>query len=443
MWSVSLVIESCNFVALYHSLSVERTGVTEKGKHKKNQARGPRFRKPAILFLFAGLLASACNEQKDIPTLDVKILSPPEGSFLHPGEALRITVEMLQNQGEASMHIYQDGELIAINDKTSLDTLMALPPHPGIHTLRVEVRTDGIPVGESQSSYTLLEDAGGEWFLSGWTYAGEIPDRAADAIESLQGGGQAILCRHLPEPGSVIFRTGNAQGKLEFLVDGVLKSRRFGAVSGDRFAFYLDSGRHVFKWIAREGGIRVDQLHLYPGREMHTPGEYYGGGIVYHVDSSGKEGLIAAREDGQYDGIREMPWGCRDLPITTGTQAKSRTDGMGNTLAISEDCDWEQTAARYCLDLEISEGGRVYDDWYLPAIAELSRLYENRDAVGNLFGKYYWSSSSRSNHGAQVINFQDGSFHGANRNIPLEAGPISAEILVRPVRSLAGDQGYK
>ncbi|MEZ5073067.1 MAG: hypothetical protein R2751_19510 [Bacteroidales bacterium] len=109
---------------------------------------------------------------------------------------------------------------------------------------------------------------------------------------------------------------------------------------------------------------------------------------------------------------------------------------MANTRAIVRDCDWLKIAARFCDDLEVSDRGRVYDDWFLPAIYQLDRLHTRKDAVGNLDGEYYWSSTSDYESGAAVINFIDGRHHGANRNIPQAAGPIAIGIFVRPVRAL-------
>ena len=34
-----------------------------------------------------------------------------------------------------------------------------------------------------------------------------------------------------------------------------------------------------------------------------------------------------------------------------------------------------------------------HSDWYLPAIAELDTLYQNRNAIGNFNAATYWSST--------------------------------------------------
>ena len=106
----------------------------------------------------------------------------------------------------------------------------------------------------------------------------------------------------------------------------------------------------------------------------------------------------------------------------------------GNTWAIVQDCNLEQIAARYCFDFTTFHYDTLQDDWYLPAIMELNKLYLNRDMLEGLGGQYYWSSTSSSSSGARVINFIDGSHHGAHRNIPNVSGPVAAGIHVRPIR---------
>jgi hypothetical protein len=236
------------------------------------------------------------------------------------------------------------------------------------------------------------------------------------------------------KPGSIRFQVINGTDRLEFYVDGLLKARWFGMNDWAEYVYTLEAGDHILKWIATGDQVGIDEVCFDSGFTQHSPGEYVGGGIVFYVDSSLEHGLIAAFEDGTYDGHREIPWGCNGLQLTSGNRASSNSDGERNTLAIIRDCDWEQTAARYCHNLEVGDGLDIYDDWYLPALDELDLLYKHREIVGNLDGQYYWSSTSQTTFGARVINFYDGSHHGANRNIPKVAGPVSAGIFVRPIR---------
>ena len=61
---------------------------------------------------------------------------------------------------------------------------------------------------------------------------------------------------------------------------------------------------------------------------------------------------------------------------------------------------------RICNELQITEGGITYADWYLPSITELKMIYEKKEKVvasanangGNYFvAEYYWSSTEYNN----------------------------------------------
>ena len=244
----------------------------------------------------------------------------------------------------------------------------------------------------------------------------------------------AITRKHFDEPGCISFYVEGGDGNLEFVVDGKRKALWFGKEDWGEYAYSIPQGEHVFKWIANAEDTYLDNISFSEGEEKHTQGEYYGGGTIFWVDSTARHGLIAAREDGDYHGIYEIPWGCYGQAITTGNRAQSTDNGAANTLAIVNSCDMEQIAARYCHDFSVLEDGHKWDDWYLPAIDELLKLYKNRDKLEGLGGDYYWSSTSYSAQAASVISFEDGSHHGANRNIPNVPGPVAAGIRVRPIR---------
>jgi len=50
-----------------------------------------------------------------------------------------------------------------------------------------------------------------------------------------------------------------------------------------------------------------------------------------------------------------------------------------------------------------------FSDWFLPSRYELAKLYENKDYVGNLEDRWYWSSSKREYEvSVYVLRFIDG-----------------------------------
>jgi len=158
----------------------------------------------------------------------------------------------------------------------------------------------------------------------------------------------------------------------------------------------------------------------------YSVGDFAQGGIVFWVDETGQHGLVAAKED-QSTGVR---W----YAGTYGnTQAKGDGpfSGEANTsiiiaaqVAIGD--DGSTYAARICNELQVTEGGKTYGDWYLPSKEELDLMYQNKatiDATAGVNGgsgfasAYYWSSTEYSNYGAWMQYFDNGcQFDGSKLN---------------------------
>ena len=134
----------------------------------------------------------------------------------------------------------------------------------------------------------------------------------------------------------------------------------------------------------------------------YSVGDFAQGGIVFWVDETGQHGLVAAKKD-QSTGVR---W----YAGTYGnTQAKGDGlfSGEANTsiiiaaqVAIGD--DGSTYAARICNELQVTEGGKTYGDWYLPSKEELNLMYQNKATInatagvngGSGFARaYYWSST--------------------------------------------------
>ena len=153
------------------------------------------------------------------------------------------------------------------------------------------------------------------------------------------------------------------------------------------------------------------------GSTTYSVGDFAQGGIVFWVDETGQHGLVAAKKD-QSTGVR---W----YAGTYGnTQAKGDGpfSGEANTsiiiaaqVAIGD--DGSTYAARICNELQVTEGGKTYGDWYLPSKEELNLMYQNKatiDATAGVNGgsgfasAYYWSSTEGSNYGAWAQYFGSG-----------------------------------
>lgn len=137
------------------------------------------------------------------------------------------------------------------------------------------------------------------------------------------------------------------------------------------------------------------------GDFKHYIGEYYGGGVIFHLwkDSLGVEhGLIVDK----YVMTSPMVWSdIINTPI--GSTAQSNFDGLSNSIAIVSQPGHTISAANYCLD-NCSSG---YCDWYLPAIQELNMLNKNCYTVSRALSQIpganpirhenHWSSTEASN----------------------------------------------
>jgi len=116
------------------------------------------------------------------------------------------------------------------------------------------------------------------------------------------------------------------------------------------------------------------------------------GGIIFHLDSTGKHGLVCADKD-QSTGSQ---WH-HGAFTNTKTFDSIVGSGKSNTAKIIMSQGVAPYAAQLCYDLNL--GG--FSDWYLPSKKELSLMFTNigRGAkspnkdVGNFAEDFYWSST--------------------------------------------------
>jgi hypothetical protein len=151
------------------------------------------------------------------------------------------------------------------------------------------------------------------------------------------------------------------------------------------------------------------------GNFTHYIGEEFGGGVIFHLwkDAAGAEhGLIVDKVD-----LSTAQQWSNVTNNDVGPAAQSSWDGLSNSNAIVNQPGHISSAAALCLNS--TNGG--YTDWYLPAIDELERLYDNLLEVNaTLLGisgaveleRYsaagyviYWSSAERSGGRAWFFNF--------------------------------------
>ena len=151
------------------------------------------------------------------------------------------------------------------------------------------------------------------------------------------------------------------------------------------------------------------------GSSGYSIGDFAHGGIVFWVDETGQHGLVCAKSD--------LPGFTRWFAGSyTSTMAFGRGpfSGEANTtiiIANQGSGDGATYAARICNELQITEGGKTYGDWYLPSKEELHQMYLNSATInaaavansGSSFASsIYWSSTEVNGLDAWLQDFGSG-----------------------------------
>lgn len=188
------------------------------------------------------------------------------------------------------------------------------------------------------------------------------------------------------------------------------------------------------------GSIEPEKVNLELG-DAHL------GGIIYYFFEPGDPGYIINEQHGLIAAVRnagEGNFGCRNVIIGTKTELGS---GKANSEKIrSSICPEPNIAAVISLDFK-SNG---FEDWFLPSMEELKRLYANKEHVGSFesFTKedgketyLYWTSSENLNFDSHpstnpnlkpafAINFENGEIVGS---VVKAAGSINI-FSIRPIK---------
>jgi len=132
---------------------------------------------------------------------------------------------------------------------------------------------------------------------------------------------------------------------------------------------------------------------------IHTVGESYGGGIVFHTYDGGKHGLIAALSDFAVGPTTNFTWS--NTQTVTNAVRNTINSGKYNTERIIIDQGVGTYAAQLCANYQ----GSNFGDWYLPSKYELELLLLQAVAVGGFEdAAVYWSSTEYNN--LQAASYQ-------------------------------------
>lgn len=151
----------------------------------------------------------------------------------------------------------------------------------------------------------------------------------------------------------------------------------------------------------------------------YSVGDFAQGGIVFWVDETGQHGLVCAKTD--QDGGSGIRWYAGTYGVTRATGDGPFSGELNTAIIISSQVslgdDGNDYAAQVCNDLQVTEGGKTYGDWYLPSKEELDLMYQNKATIdatagangGSSFASaIYWSSSEYNSDYAWSQVFVDG-----------------------------------
>jgi len=145
-------------------------------------------------------------------------------------------------------------------------------------------------------------------------------------------------------------------------------------------------------------------------------GQNYGGGIIFYIDGTGQQGLIAPTSDQSIN----AQWGCYGTLIGgTGTAIGT---GQANTTAVVNGCTTTGIAARICDDLVLNG----YSDWFLPSKDELNQMYLQKNIIGGFASDLYLSSSEVDNNFAWSQRLSDGYHNTSSKFTPSYVRAIRA-----------------
>jgi hypothetical protein len=176
---------------------------------------------------------------------------------------------------------------------------------------------------------------------------------------------------------------------------------------------------------------------------LPTIGSSYGGGKVAYVYQNGDPGyssssipvLIAANADQVGNlGSGTALWsisgasGVAEKVGLIGSSYEALGAGLSNTNAIITAYGTGNYAAKFAR--EYTDG--TYNDWYMPSINELGKLYLNRVAIGGFSTQYYWSSTEVQETPTQISGYS-WSFNGSGNDKHMDTKAWNMKI--RAVRT--------
>jgi hypothetical protein len=138
------------------------------------------------------------------------------------------------------------------------------------------------------------------------------------------------------------------------------------------------------------------------------------GGVVAYKFVSGDYGYVSGECHGLIIAKGDegpINWGCSGT--TLGASYVAIGYGQANTNIMLTQCPFYAYPAKICDQYSITDGGVVYDDWFLPTINELGiinvlKMKNSGVTLVTTAGSGYWSSTEYSSTSADIITYDSG-----------------------------------
>lgn len=173
-----------------------------------------------------------------------------------------------------------------------------------------------------------------------------------------------------------------------------------------------------------------EKINLEVEADRVKVGVKYGGGIVFHVDVNGRQGLICSEND-----LGKHIWGISGLFL----DATRREIGEGNyntNLICEKASDKIEKGFFSSKKIKIINSGNTckafsqngFSDWYLPSLDELKKIFNilHKKGLGDFSNSNYWSSTEYDANEAYRVNFSSGDVVGIKKD---------KECKIRAIRS--------
>ena len=373
--------------------------------------------KHAICIVFFAPLFYACSLSD--PQIEVQVVFPTNSTVFEKNESPDIEIKLKQSIDiKHDVAVYINDSLYALQSEYPYQIILNCHEFSaGLYTLKVVV--NGMKRNTVYTNFSIVELETVNTPVMNLDADSTYLYKKACIIENFQNepglnfaepNGCIIFKRNYLQKGTLHFELMNGGSTMSLFINGKLVSGYFPTNTWTSYYFPVNQGLNVFRIQAENAKVSLSQISFSEGIQKHSIGEYFKGGVVFHLDSTLEHGTLAYPHE-----IATCEWGCMELYVPKDSSGITNHDGWKNTQWIAANCAEPDIAAKKCIDFKWSENDQVLNDWYLPTVIELRAIYGLKDYIANYKSEAYWTSFAYNTEISGILLFTDGSTHGTYR----------------------------